>query len=573
MLKTAVTKTLAAMADLLEVQSDNPFQPRAFRNAARALEAVPEEELEELLESRQLTTIPGIGKSLETEILELAKTGTSRRLRALQAAVPVGLKEMMRVPGLGPKKTRQIVHELGVASLEALKKACEEGQVAGVKGFGAKTEKKILEGIAYICSVAGRYRIDQALPQALSLLQHMKGCPAVQRVALGGSLRRGKETVKDIDILTSSTRPDAVADHFVGAAGVVAVVARGETKTSIRLSSGLAADLRIVADEQFPVALQHFTGSKEHNTALRGIAKAQGLKLNEYGLFRGPDTLPIREEEDVYAELGLQFVAPEMREDYGEIALATENRLPELVEPTDLRGMLHVHTDWSDGAATLEEMVEAARFRGYCYVGITDHSQSAFYAGGLPPEKVRRQHEEIACLNAEERGIRIFKGIESDIRPDGSLDYDADVLDLFDFVIASVHSNFNLSEAAMTGRVLRAMEDPHTTFLGHPTGRLLLAREGFSINMDRILEAAADLGVVVEINADPHRLDLNWRQGPRARELGVLTSINPDAHCCAGMDNVLYGIKTARKAGFTKAQVVNALGAEEFEAFVARRRG
>jgi len=573
MLKSAVAKILEAMADLLEVQSDNPFQPRAFRKAARALEAVPEEQLEGLLESRQLTSIPGIGKSLETEILELVKTGTSRRLRALQAAVPAGLKDMMRVPGLGPKKARTIAHELGITSLEALKTACEQGQVAGVKGFGAKTEKKILEGITYIGSVAGRYRIDEALPQALSLLEHMESCPEVQRVSLGGSIRRGKETVKDIDILTSSTRPDAVADHFVGAQGVVTVVARGDTKTSVRLSSGLAADLRVVTDEQFPVALQHFTGSKEHNTALRGIAKDQGFKLNEYGLFRGETTVPIREEEDVYAELGLQLVAPEMREDHGEIALAREQGLPALVEPTDLQGMLHVHTDWSDGAATLEEMVEAARSRGYSYIGLTDHSQSAFYAGGLSPEKVRRQHEEIARLNAKVRGIRIFKGIESDIRPDGSLDYEADVLDLFDFVIASVHSSFNLTEAAMTDRVLRAMADSHTTFLGHPTGRLLLAREGFAIHMDRVLEVAADLGVVVEINADPHRLDLDWRHGPRARELGVLTSINPDAHSPAGMDNVLYGVKTARKAGFAKGQVVNTFGVEEFEEFVARRRG
>jgi DNA polymerase (family 10) len=572
MLKVAVAKTLEVMADLLEVQSDNPFQPRAFRNAARALEAVLEEELEGLLEARQLTSIPGIGKSLETEILELVKTGTSRRLRALRVAVPEGVKDMMRVPGLGPKKVRKIVQGLGVTSLEALKSACEEGQVAGVKGFGAKTEKNILEGIAYIGSVAGRYRIDEALPQALSLLEHMKGSSAVQRVSLGGSIRRGKETVKDIDILTSSTQPEAVAEHFVGAPGVVTVVARGETKTSVRLSSGLAVDLRVVEDKQFPVALQHFTGSKEHNTALRGIAKDRGLKLNEYGLFRGEKALLIREEEDIYAELGLQLVAPEMREDRGEIALARERSLPELVQPTDLRGMLHVHTDWSDGAAPLEEMVEAARSRGYSYIGLTDHSQSAFYAGGLLPEKVRRQHAEIARLNAWVDGIRIFKGIESDIRPDGSLDYDADVLDLFDFVIASVHSSFNLTETVMTDRVLRAMEDPHTTFLGHPTGRLLLAREGFAINMDRVLEAAAALGVVVEINADPHRLDLDWRHGSRARELGVLTSINPDAHSPAGMDNVLYGVKIARKAGFSKGQVVNTLEVEQFEEFVARRR-
>ncbi len=572
MLKGQVAARLEEMADLLEVQSENPFQPRAFRNAARTIEGLPEE-LEDVIAEGRLRDIPGIGESIAREITDLAASGASRRLRELRAAVPPGVLDMLKVPGLGPRKARALSKDLGIDSLGALKAACEKGVVAGLKGFGEKTQQKILDGIAYVSSVAGRFRVDEALPRARLLLEHLKRCPKVRRVELAGSLRRGKETVKDVDLVASSAEPDVVSDHFVRAPGVASVVLKGETKTSVRLSSGLAADLRVVTEGQFPAALQYFTGSKEHNTELRGIAKDLGLKLNEYGLFRGEDALPLKDEAAIYEALGLRYIEPELREGLGEIQLAREGRLPALLVRGDLKGMVHVHTDWSDGAATLEEMVEAARTRGYEYIGITDHSPSAFYAGGLPPEKVRKQHAEIDRLNAKLRGFRVLKGIESDIRPDGSLDYDADTLDRFDFVIASVHSSFKLQEEAMTARVIRAMEDPHTTFLGHPTGRLLLARDGYAIDMDRVLCAAASLGVAVELNANPHRLDLDWRLGPRARELGVKTSINPDAHSTDGMDDVDLGVACARKAGFGKEHVVNALGAADFETFIRKRRG
>jgi DNA polymerase (family 10) len=570
-LKSQISSLLEAMADLLEVESDNAFRSRAFRTAARALEGTPGE-LEELLASDRLRSIPGIGPSIAKEIAELAATGSSARLREVEAAVPPGVRGMLRVPGLGPKKARKLWKELGIEDLGSLKAACQRGAIAAVGGFGEKSQQKILEGIEYIGSVSGQFRLDQALPYAQLILAHLKKFPALQRVEIAGSLRRGKETVKDVDILASAPEPDLLSDHFVKGPGVAAIVAKGETKTSVRLENGLAVDLRVVGEKEFPAALQYFTGSKEHNTALRGLAKDRGLKLNEYGLFRGEEALPLADEESIYRALGLEPIDPALRENLGEIELARGGSLPALLKRGDLKGMVHVHTTWSDGIASIESMVEAARERGYKYLGLTDHSQSAFYAGGLKPEKVREQHAEIDRLEGELADFRIFKGIESDIRADGSLDYDGDLLDSFDFVVASVHSQLQMSEEAMTRRVIRALEDPHTTILGHPTGRLLLSRESFPINMDKVLRAAAGLGVAVEINANPRRLDLDWRHGPLARELRLLTSINPDAHSPEGMDDVEYGVAIARKAGFSRERVLNALDTAGFEDFLARRK-
>lgn len=571
MLKGQVAALLEEMADLLEVRSENPFQPRAFRNAARAVESCPEE-IEEVIAGGRLREIPGIGESIAHVITELALTGSSKRLRELRSAVPSGLLDLLRVPGLGPRKARALQAELGIASLDDLRKACEGGKVAEIKGFGAKTQAKILEGIAYLGAVAGKFRVDDALPRALALVEHLKSSSHVIRVEIAGSLRRGKETVKDVDLVAASRSPELVMERFLGAPGIAAVVAQGPTKSSVRLSNGLAADLRVVSPGEYPAALQYFTGSKEHNTELRGLAKDLGLKLNEYGLFRGEEGLPLSDESSIYEALGLRWIPPELREGLGEISASREGRLPTLVERADLRGLVHAHTDWSDGAAPLEEMVEAARARGYTYLGVTDHSRSAGYAGGLTVERVKKQHDAIDALNAKLRGFRVFKGIESDILPDGSLDYPPEILDRFDFVIASVHSSFRLPESVMTARVLKALADPHTTLLGHPTGRLLLARDAYAIDMDAVLRAAGELGVVVETNANPYRLDLDWRLGARARELGVKTSINPDAHSTAGMDDVDYGLATARKGGFTRDDVVNTLDAPAFERFLARRR-
>lgn len=424
----------------------------------------------------------------------------------------------------------------------------------------------------------GRFLLAVGLAAAVPLKEHLKAGPAVKRVEIAGSLRRWKETIKDVDLVAAVKKPEeavALMERFVRWEGVQEVIARGETKTSVRLEGGLQADLRVVAEEAFPFALQYFTGSKEHNTELRGLAKEKGLKLNEYGLFKvdSEERVPCRDEAAVYKALGLDFIPPELREAQGEIELARERKLPELVEFGDLRGVVHAHTSASDGVATLEEMAEAARAMGFEYLGITDHSQSAGYAGGLKEEAVLKQHREIDRLNARLKGFRIFKGIESDIRSDGSLDYPPEVLDRFDLVIASIHSGFNLPVEEQTARVIKAMEDPHTTFLAHPTGRLLLQRDGFALHMEKVLEAAGKLGVAVEINAHPLRLDLDWRWGGFARAHGVKTSINPDAHAVAGIEDMRYGAGIARKAGFTARQVVNTYSIKEFEKFIRARRG
>jgi DNA polymerase (family 10) len=570
--KIEIVRTLTLMADLMELESENPFRPRSFRSGARALEALPEDLAEVVAEGR-LEALRGVGKTLAAEIHELFTTGSSQRLFELFDAVPSGVREMLLVPGLGPKKIRVLWKDLGLESLDALGKACESSQVASLKGFGVKSQEKILDGIEYMRSVAGRYIIPEVEVVAEPLLEHLRSCPAVQRVEIAGSFRRRKEVLKDLDFVVGTSRPEDVAEHFCSFPDVVDVIARGNTKTSVRLESGISVDLRMVEDSEFAFALCHFTGSKEHNTAMRARAKERGLKLNEYGLFRGEEKIDCASEEEIHRSLDLGFIVPELRENLGEIEMAGGDGLPNLVEESDLRGVVHLHTTYSDGKASLEEMAAESRARGLSYMGVTDHSQTAFYAGGLKPDDVRRQHEEIDRLNEQLEDFRIFKGIESDILLDGSLDYDEDVLELFDFIVASLHSSLGQPADEITARVIRAIENPHTTMLGHATARLLLKRESAALDMDRVLAAAAEHGVVVEINANPRRLDMDWRLGPRARELGVLTSINPDAHRPAGIDDMRYGVGIARKAGFEKERVVNTLGVEEFAEFVGRRTG
>ena len=571
--KGQVVRVLQEMAALMEVESDNPFRARSYASAGRAIDGFSGD-LGELIDSGNLRQIKGIGSSITEIIDEIWHTGESARHGELLRVVPPGVRQLLSVPGVGPKKVRSLWKKLGVTSLDTLVEACEAGRVAELSGFGAKSQQKILEGVRYLHSVAGRFLLPEAEVAASLLLHHLSEHSAVDRIELAGSLRRHKETVKDLDILVSTEDPEAVAERFCSFPAVASVTVRGSTKASIRLENGIAADLRMVSEREFPFALAYFTGSKEHNTAMRGLAKERGFKLNEYGLF--PDgeeeSLECLDEEGIYARFDLPYIVPELRENLGEIERATKGDLPDLLRDDDIRGVIHLHTTYSDGRATLEEMVEAARARGYSYMGVTDHSQAAIYAGGLRPEEVRRQHEEIDALNERLEGFRIFKGIESDIRADGDLDYDDGILGSFDFVIASLHASFTQSRDEMTRRVLRAVENPHTTMLGHLTARLLLRREPVAMDVDRILARAVELGVVVEINANPHRLDLDWRHGPRAKELGLLTSINPDAHSVDGIDDIRYGVGIARKAGFEKARVVNTLEVESFAEFCDRSR-
>lgn len=570
--KKHVAAVLEEIAALLELQGENPFKSRAYLTAARAIEAAEQEPLE-LVETGALRSLKGIGEALAEKITELTRTGRMRYHEEQKARFPPGLLDLLRIPGLGPKKVKAVHERLGVSTLADLEGACRTGKVAHLEGFGTKTQENILKGIERLRSHAGRFLLSNALPLALELRAALASHPAVRRVEVAGSLRRRLETVKDIDLVASATDPAALMRGFTAHPLVAEVLAHGPTKASVRLVSGIQADLRVVADPEFPFALHHFTGSLEHNVALRNRAIARGLKMNEYGLFEGETLLPCRDEAAVFERLGLAYIPPELREDLGEIEAAERGALPALVEEGDLTGTFHCHTSWSDGLNSLEEMAAAARKMGYAYLGIADHSEAARYAGGLTRRQVAEQHAAIDRLNATFRDFRLLKGIEADILADGALDYDDETLHRFDYVVASVHSRFTMEAASMTARLVKAVSQPRVTMLGHVSGRLLLQREPYAFDLEAVLQAAARHGVVVEINANPHRLDLAWRHLRRARELGVPLAINPDAHSTEGLRDIAYGVGVARKGWCTKADILNARPLPEVLAFLARRKG
>ena len=546
---------------------------RAYENAARTLSGLAEEP-QELLESGTLAELPGVGPGLLRAVAEVAHTGRFSLHDELRAKYPPGLLDLFQVSGLGPKRIRVLYRELGVDSPSALAAACRDGRIAELSGFGAKSQAKILEAVSRLGTYRERHLLPEALALAEPLVAHLRSHPAVVRAETAGSLRRWRETIGDLDFVAAVALADraAAADHFVATPGTQGVESRGETKVQIRLAAGMLADLRMVEDAEFATALHHFTGSKEHNVQLRTRAKHRGLTVNEYGLFHGSTRISVTSEAALFERLGLHWIPPEMREGLDEIERAEQGPLPKLLEVVDLTGTLHVHTTWSDGTASLPQMAAAAKDRGWSYLGIADHSQSASYAGGLHPERVHEQWEEIEAWNAAGQGPRLFKGSEVDILADGTLDFDDDLLQGFDFVVASVHSRFKLSHDLQTERIVKAISHPCVTFLGHPTGRLLLAREGYDVDLDAVLDAAEANGVIVEVNASPHRLDLDWRmlRGWLAR--GCLTSIHPDAHSPQGLSDVLYGVGAARKAGATAAHVLNARSLAELERHFSARR-
>jgi DNA polymerase (family 10) len=558
--KEQVAAALDEVGTLLELQGENAFKSNAYHNAARTIEQL-ETNLTEAIRSGQLAQLRGIGERLQEHILELHRTGHLAQLDELRRKTPAGLIAMMRIQGLGPKKVRSLYDQLGIDDLDRLKAACEAGQVAVLKGFGEKTQQKILEGIQFLGKAGNRVRIDQALPLAQSLLDGLRSAPGIVRIELCGSLRRRKETIADIDVLVSSDDPEPIMDRFVNLPGVEQVLARGDTKSSVTVAGGrgvtMQADLRVVKDSQFAFALHYFTGSKDHNIALRQRAIDRGLRLNEYAL-AGPDrSVPCKDEADLFRALGLDAIPPEMREHTGEIELAETHHLPKLVEVDDIRGVFHCHTNASDGANTLEEMAEAAGALGLQYLGIGDHSQSLTVANGLTPRRVAEQQARIDALNAKMKGFHIFKGIECDILADGRLDFEDDVLSSFDYVVASVHSHFAQSREETTARIVRAVSHPHVTMLGHATGRLLLRREGYQVDLEAVLQAAAKHGTMVEINAHPQRLDLDWVHCKRAKALGVKLVINPDAHSTGDVALYTYGVDVARRAWLEKKDVFN----------------
>jgi DNA polymerase (family 10) len=563
---------------LLELQGENRFRCQAYFNGARAIEQL-ETDLNDVIAAGKLSEIPGIGETLREKITTLVTTGELPFYEKLRKKTPAGLLDMLRIQGLGPKKVKALYEQLKIDDLDKLKAACEDGTVASLKGFGEKTQQKILEGIAFLSLMGERVRIDQALPLAMSLLDGLRGLKQVKRIELCGSLRRRKETIKDIDILVSSDDPEPVMERFVSLPGVAQVIGQGETKSSVivgdKATSGVMmnADLRVVTDKQFPFALHYFTGSKEHNVAMRVMAIEGGRKLNEYELAGDKRSIPCRDEADLYRALGLAYVPPEMREHTGELELAAKNALPELVEADDIQGVFHCHTTASDGANTLEEMALAARALGLKYLGIGDHSQSLTVANGLTPERVRKQHTEIDALNQKLKGIKLFKGTECDILADGRLDFDDKTLQKFDYVVASVHSHFKQSREEMTARIIRAVRHPAVTMLGHATGRLLLRRDGYPVDLEAVLQAAAEVGTMVEINAHPMRLELDWVHCKRAKALGVQLVINPDAHSTSDVAYYRYGVDVARRGWLTKADVFNTRSAAEVtKAFAAQKK-
>lgn len=571
--RTDIARVFEDMASILDILGENPFKIRSYENAARTVENLPGD-LGEMIASGELMNVKGIGKSIFSHIEELCTTGKLAAYEELKKKVPPGLLELLRIPGMGPKKVKTVYEKLGVRSIDDLERAANENRVAALEGFGTRTQIKILYGIQTVKKFSERHLLHNALEEARAIHDEIAKQPGVDRSLVAGSLRRHRETIKDIDILVSAEEPDAIMELFTTLPRVASVVAKGKTKSSVVLKSRINADLRVVGDEEFPFAANYFTGSKEHNTQMRARAKKMGLKLNEYGLFEGEKLVPCQNEEAIYEKLGLAYIPPELREAQGEIEAAEKNELPRLITDEDVKGLLHVHTDASDGTVTAGEMAEGARAMGFEFLGIADHSRSAAYAGGLSIEKVKAQSKEIESLNASMKPFRVFHGIESDILPDGSLDYPSDVLDLFDFVIVSVHQNFKMSESEMTRRIVRAIENPYTTILGHPTGRLLLAREGYAVDLPTVIDAAARNGVVIEINANPHRLDLDWRYCRTAKEKGVKIAICPDSHTVKNMEDFRYGVGIARKGWLTKDDVINCLGARWIEAFFkARRKG
>ncbi|MDF1525826.1 MAG: DNA polymerase/3'-5' exonuclease PolX [bacterium] len=568
--KKAISNALDEASVLMELAGDNPFRVRAYSNASRIVRAYAGD-LAEAVADGSIRSIKGIGPAIAGDIAELLESDDPPFLQELRSRFPEGVLGMLRIPGLGPKKIRALMEELDITSIGELEYACKENRLLELPGFGAKTQENILKGIASLTAYAGRYLADTVRAEADQIAHALREVQGAQRVEVAGSLRRRKEVVKDMDIVASGDPGplmDAVAAHSL----VEEVTARGDTKLTAHLRSGLNLDLRVVPDASFPYTLQHFSGSKEHNIALRGRAHALGLKSNEYGLFKGEKNIPCKGEEDIYKKLGLAFIPPELREDMGEFEAAEKGELPELVEPEDLKGALHVHTIASDGSATLEEMVQAARDLGLSYIGITEHSASARYARGLEPERVTREADLIDRLNHKIKDFVILKGIESDILPDGSLDYPDEVLASFDFVIGSVHSNFTMQEKEMTARICRALENPYLDILGHPTGRLLLTREPYAVDMEQVLTCAAKHNKAIELNAHPYRLDIDWRLLPQAKKLGIKIAICPDAHSTAELGYTFYGLGVARKGWLEKEDVLNSLTADELRSYFANRR-
>lgn len=569
--KKEVAAILNEISTLLELKGENPFKSRAYAAGARAVEGL-EEDLLSVIKENRLKEIKGIGEGLAQKITELVLTGHLPYYDELKKELPPGLQEMLRIPGLGPKKIKQLHDQLGISSIGELEYACNENRLLELPGFGKKSQDKVMQGIGFLRKYQNQFLYSTAREVAESIFAILSRMKQVSRASIAGSLRRRKELVKDIDIVVSTSDSAAVMERFTTLPQAESIIAKGDTKSSIITAAGIQVDVRTVSDREFPYALHHFTGSKEHNIAMRGRAIQMGMKMNEYGLFIGDRLIACKTEEEIFNALKLDYIPPELREDRGEIAAAEHYRLPHLIGEQDIHGTFHAHTNHSDGTCSLMELAREAQRLGYSYLGIAEHSQSARYARGLTGDGLRELFKEIAAANRQLKGFRLLKGTEVDILPDGTLDYPDELLFLCDFVIASVHSHFTLSEADMTARIIRALSNPLVTMLGHPTGRLLLSREPYAVNMLRVIDAAAAADVVIEINAHPFRLDLDWRLCQYAKTKGVKMAINPDAHNAAGLRDVSFGVNVARKGWLEPDDVLNTMSVEHLACFLEQRK-
>ncbi len=579
--KDQIAEILSEIGALLELKGENPFKTRAYANAARTLESL-NEPLDKIIAEDRLGEIKGIGDALQKKITELAQTGRLPYYEDLKASIPAGLMEIIQIPGVGPKKAKALHEKLGIKIVAELEAAGLAGKVAGLEGFGEKTQAKILEGIKFRRAYASRHLLVEALSVAEPVLEQLRQHPDVVRCSTAGSLRRSKEIIGDVDLLVSSRNPARVIEEFTSYEDILSVTAKGDTKASVIFKGGIQSDLRVVSDAEFPFALLYFTGSKEHNIILRQRAIQRGLRLNEYGLFQSKEEtrdpklrVKCDTEADIYEKLGLAEIPPELREDHGEFAAAEKGPLPRLIEWTDLRGSLHNHSNWSDGHATLESIASHMEGLGCDYWAITDHSKASFQAHGLEPARVLEQIKKIAELNKRLEGedveFRLLTGTEVDILKD-RLDFDDDLLAKLDVVVASLHAGFSQNEAENTKRIIRAAENPFVHMLGHLTGRLLLEREPYKVNQQAVIDACAATGTWIELNANPHRFDLDWRLWPYAKSKGVKCVINCDAHRNEHAAFLRLGAGIARKGWLEKKDVINTLPLDKLRKELGKKR-
>ncbi len=579
-----VASKLREVYKLMQLAGENRFKAIAFDKASLTIEGLSED-INEYIKNENLTDIKGIGKSIAEDIYAYAKTGTMPVLESFREKIPPGLLKWTEISGLGPKNILKIHETFGITEIDELKGIIDNGELAKLPGLGGKSAEKIKKSIEWMEQYDERCRLDEAQKIADDIFASLKDLKGVEKIEVAGSLRRSKETIGDIDILIGAKEEhiENLFEVFTNHDRVTEILGKGETKSSVRTTDGRQVDLRIVKPENFAAALMYFTGSKEHNVEMRSRARSRGMSLNEYGLYKLKEDgetnwdapQEFESEADIYKMLDLNFVPPELREDRGEFEIFEKHKTLDLVTEDDIRGVIHAHSTWSDGKFSVKEMAEACMERGYEYLGITDHSQTAAYAGGLKPDEVKQQWDEIDKLNeefkSEGKNFVIFKGIESDILADGSLDYEDDILEGFDFVIASVHQSLEMPEDKMMERFRNAIKNPYTRMIGHPTGRLLLKREESKIDLNELVTLAAKHNTAIEINANPRRLDLDWKFGNIAKEVGMMTSINPDAHTIDGIDLMTYGVRIARKGKYEKERVLNTKSEEEVKAFFETR--